>query len=1515
MEDLLGFDSGSSEVPEKQTRRGSADDLLGFDAAPTSSKSGEKKPGLLDRFANHAVESTKVGANIATSLGSGIFGAGAALRHPSEAVKNFNEASEAFADKTHIDYKDPKGPYASAEKHGMEGLEWLFRKAGDASVAAMGRGSPSVAVRGMNTLVDLLNPEGADQREALYRGVGEVGSQFIPIERGAAALRGRRPEPPAPEPRPEPPHVDTTQYRDGGDLFDSNPQDLVAPEIRDQFQSPYNLDEQTIARIEQELNPATEQRIQGQGELFTGERPYEDGELIGGNPVELIEGGRGRDSIVPLDSAVAHSMESEKGLGGATEQSNFPADIYSRDLPSTPDKGLPFVPRGQRGSVTPSVFIDGLKRMLGVDVKSLSHAERVLTEKLESAMDHRDVVMKQWIQEKMGELENIRKPLGQTRFGGSQRGGRQLFNESAIVDKAKAGDHQAFRTLFEEYAPRLERMWTRKLDGDHAMAKDIVQEAFMKAFKNFDQFEGKSKFYTWVYQIADRVRKDQIDKLIRRIQTVELSPEMKESFVGHHDTPEQSMIARQQTERIQRAIDDLPSSFREAFNLREMEGYTYAEIAAKQDVPIGTVKSRINKARETLEKNLKAGQTKIGKSQRGSANFGLGEWLDKKLSDRSKSKEGFMGGIKEAVRQFKLSESRIPLTEMLKERGLNLENITDVSESFVVGAKALTDKTFSILSQTTKGAGDIIKWVVDNEKMIDQERDLNIQAAIKGEEFVKGKGVFSRGFEHHEWSEAGATKLWKQMYAKNPTELAELKTEWIAAMMEGRDPVFKTQAQERIFQAVQKQLQIALDKVNDVREKAGLNKIKPIKNYFPALWMGDYRFVVKNKAGEKVGYYAFDTVFEAKKTFKEMQKQFPDLDFSDIYHAKKGKYDLDTSAFEESMRILGKDDPATKALQKAYADVRQHRGFGGKRGLTKQNILGFMGSEAGKIGVKNAEKAIETYLTKMYTYAANVEKGLIAKQLAELPREIQQKIPNTMKLTGDFLDHARGGELAQKLAFVDDMAKFVARGTGVGESSIGKTLAGTKAVMGLYWLFTPKFIYSQIPQHTLAISKMTQLVGVPKAALSWFEGLKNTIAPDKTAMEAVNWSRRKGYLDSVIVDLLDTTELGAQNAISDRVKHITASTLGKVEQQLVRIPAFLMFESALRNVIKEPHERFEVASELMDHYMVNYREAAKPMVYNHMGEVMGGQAASLKQFSHNSFGQFFEHVQTAKDGRGLAPLATFMGTQALVGGLKGAVLVAEATAIITAINALSEKFGWDVYIPTPEQYMLASGFSDEAIYGLASTVIGQDVSASVGAPGLPDMLSLAPQQFAATMVRDVGTYVMKYAAGTATEADEMKALFATTPNAAKAWIEEMYTDEGKPVPSPYANMRGNWVRNEDEWAKDKWFGGRSVGEAKANALARAAKTQILDNLTKRNVVLGAITDRMVAGKQVDPELLRRYIQAGGSLSGLKAAVKREIIRRNFTYMESQVVGKQPSPGLARNLDITKEYREGAQRGQ
>jgi RNA polymerase sigma-70 factor (ECF subfamily) len=182
--------------------------------------------------------------------------------------------------------------------------------------------------------------------------------------------------------------------------------------------------------------------------------------------------------------------------------------------------------------------------------------------------------------------------------------------DQQLVERAQRGDKRAFELLVTKYQRKLGRLLSR-LVRDPAEVEDVTQEAFIKAYRALPSFRGESAFYTWLYRIGINTAKNYLVAMGRRAPTsTGFDHEEAENFEDAEQlrdtaTPENELIGKQIAETVNRAMDQLPEDLRTAITLREIDGLSYEEIADVMKCPIGTVRSRIFRAREAIAAELR----------------------------------------------------------------------------------------------------------------------------------------------------------------------------------------------------------------------------------------------------------------------------------------------------------------------------------------------------------------------------------------------------------------------------------------------------------------------------------------------------------------------------------------------------------------------------------------------------------------------------------------------------------------------------------------------------------------------------------------------------------------------------------------------------------------------------------------------------------------------------------------------------------------------------------------------
>ncbi len=185
--------------------------------------------------------------------------------------------------------------------------------------------------------------------------------------------------------------------------------------------------------------------------------------------------------------------------------------------------------------------------------------------------------------------------------------------DAPLVDRVRRGDNRAFEMLVVKYQRRIERLIGRMV-RDVDLVPDIAQESFIRAYRAIPQFRGESAFYTWLYRIAVNTAKKALMELKRDPLVSEAALASRddddetsrvENELSDGETPESIMASKQIAATVNAAIEALSSDLRQAITLREIEGLSYEEIAEIMNCPIGTVRSRIFRAREAIAQRLR----------------------------------------------------------------------------------------------------------------------------------------------------------------------------------------------------------------------------------------------------------------------------------------------------------------------------------------------------------------------------------------------------------------------------------------------------------------------------------------------------------------------------------------------------------------------------------------------------------------------------------------------------------------------------------------------------------------------------------------------------------------------------------------------------------------------------------------------------------------------------------------------------------------------------------------------
>lgn len=180
--------------------------------------------------------------------------------------------------------------------------------------------------------------------------------------------------------------------------------------------------------------------------------------------------------------------------------------------------------------------------------------------------------------------------------------------DQELVVRVQQGDKKAFDLLVLKYQLRVSKLVARFLRNPSDVP-DVVQDTFIKAYRALPNFRGESAFYTWLYRIAINTAKNHLVSQSRKVSNSGIDAQEAEDYgasewLKDFETPEREALAGELAVAVRKAMSDLPDDLREAITLREIEGLSYEDIALVMDCPIGTVRSRIFRAREAIDNRL-----------------------------------------------------------------------------------------------------------------------------------------------------------------------------------------------------------------------------------------------------------------------------------------------------------------------------------------------------------------------------------------------------------------------------------------------------------------------------------------------------------------------------------------------------------------------------------------------------------------------------------------------------------------------------------------------------------------------------------------------------------------------------------------------------------------------------------------------------------------------------------------------------------------------------------------------
>ena len=183
-----------------------------------------------------------------------------------------------------------------------------------------------------------------------------------------------------------------------------------------------------------------------------------------------------------------------------------------------------------------------------------------------------------------------------------------VSSDEAIVKRVQQGDLNAYNILVIKYQHKVAQILSKFLDNT-ADVNDVAQEAFIKAYKAINSFRGESSFYTWLYRIVVNAAKTYLESSNKHkghidVDSEEFSSIDENGVLTNKDTPDRIIESQELQQVILSALNDLPHELRQALTMREIDGMSYDDMSVALDIPIGTVRSRIFRARQLIEERM-----------------------------------------------------------------------------------------------------------------------------------------------------------------------------------------------------------------------------------------------------------------------------------------------------------------------------------------------------------------------------------------------------------------------------------------------------------------------------------------------------------------------------------------------------------------------------------------------------------------------------------------------------------------------------------------------------------------------------------------------------------------------------------------------------------------------------------------------------------------------------------------------------------------------------------------------